>query len=473
MNNTKKIGLFVLIMFIIGAIDSLRNMPAAAMFGPSLIFFFIAAAITFLAPIALLSAELSSYHPPEKNGVYYWIKEAFGNKTAFMGIWLQWINTAIWFPTILSFIAGGFAYLINPALVHSKVYVVTVILVSFWSMAFLSLKNFKLSAGFASLCTLFGFVLPFCVMIGLLAVWLFGNHTLQIHVNFHTIMPDFSSINNWISLTAIITAFLGMELAAVNVKDMKNPQKNYPIGVLVSSGIILLTMVFGCLAIAFVIPPNHISLISGIFQTLAYYLGFFHLKWMVFVISALIVFSSIGEMISWIISPARGLQQAALTGTLPKFFTKNNKNGMPSNVLILQAVIVTVVCLAFTLFKSVNDIYWLLTDLSTELYVLMYILMFLAALKLHYKHKTIVKPFQIPGGAYAKWILCLFGLISALVALVIGFIPPSQLSFGGIWHYSFIFAAGMILLCLPAGWFLFQKTPKLSYTANQKSVEKL
>ena len=111
---------------------------------------------------------------------------------------------------------------------------------------------------------------------------------------------------------------------------------------------------------AFVIPPNHISLISGIFQTLAYYLGFFHLKWMVFVISALIVFSSIGEMISWIISPARGLKQAALTGTLPKFFTKNNQNGMPSNVLILQAVIVTVVCLAFTLFKSAELTWYLL-----------------------------------------------------------------------------------------------------------------
>mgnify|MGYP001559280973 CR=1 FL=1 len=63
----KKIGLFVLTLFIVGSIDSLRNMPSNAMFGAPLIFFFIVASITFLLPIALISAELTSYHP-EKNG---------------------------------------------------------------------------------------------------------------------------------------------------------------------------------------------------------------------------------------------------------------------------------------------------------------------------------------------------------------------------------------------------------------------
>lgn len=452
----KKIGLFVLILFIIGSIDSLRNMPAAAMFGPSLIFFFITAAVMFLIPIALLSAELSSYHK-DKNGVYQWVKEAFGDKTSMITIWLQWINTAIWFPTILSFIAGGFAYLINPALAHNKLFVVSVILIAFWSMTLLSLKDLSLSAKFAAACAFFGFVLPFLMITGLLIVWLVGHHPVQIHIHWNNVLPSFDHANSWVSLTAIFTAFLGMELAAVNVKNLKNPQKTYPVGVIIAASIILTTMIIGSLAIAFVIPAKNISLISGIFEMLGFYLKHFHLTWMVWIFSLLIVFASLGEMINWIVSPARGIQQAAETGSLPAFFAKSNKHGMPANVLILQAIIVTIVCMLFALFKSVNDFYWLLTDLSTELYLLMYIVMFIAALVLHYKHKTIQKSFKIPGGIVMKWVLVTFGIISSLITIIVGFIPPSTLQFGGIWQYASIFAIGLVILTAPGFVLAFKK----------------
>src|SRR3990167_3936559 len=265
----KKIGLFILIMFIVGSIDSLRNMPSNAMFGAPLIFFFIVAAITFLLPIALISAELTSYHK-DQNGIYIWIQEAFGDKIGFLGIWLQWINTATWFPSILSFIAGGFAYLIFPKLGANKFFVISVIFVVFWSLTLLSLKNFSLSSGFAALCTIMGFALPLCVLIGLAIAWTTKGMPLQIQLNMHSLIPQFSNINNWISLTTIITAFLGMELATVNIKNMKNPQKNYPIGVMLASIIILLTMIFGSLAIAIVIPQKQIGLTNGIFETLSY-----------------------------------------------------------------------------------------------------------------------------------------------------------------------------------------------------------
>ncbi|MDP1574388.1 MAG: APC family permease [Coxiellaceae bacterium] len=456
MHNTKKIGLFVLIMFIVGSIDSLRNMPSNAMFGAPLIFFFVAAAICFLLPIALISAELTSYHP-EENGIYQWIKEAFGEKVAFFGVWLQWINTATWYPSILSFIAGGIAYLIDPSLATNKLFAVIIILTVFWGLTFLSLKKFSLSATFATISTILGFALPLTLMTILAMIWQAKGHPVQIHVNLHTLLPKFSKINDWISLTTIITSFLGMELAAVNVKNIHNAQRNYPIGVITASTIILLTMIFGSLAIAFVIPEKQIGLTTGIFQTFEYYLSAFHLTWLVGIMTVLVVFASIGEMINWIISPARGLQQAAQTGTLPAFFSKNNLNGMPQHVLILQAILVTLVCMTFTFFKSMNDIYWLLTDLSTELYVMMYVLLFLSAIVLHYKHKHIKKSFTIPGGTAMKWALCLLGLMSSLMTLMIGFIPPSLLQFGSLWHYATIFAAGLIILCLPGVFFILKK----------------
>jgi len=117
---------FALTMLITGAIDSIRNLPASALFGSTLIFFFIFSAIVFLIPAALVSAELAS-NISEKGGIYHWVKLAFGERVAFLATWLQWINTIAWFPTILSFIAGTAAYLIDPSLAQNKYYLVSVI----------------------------------------------------------------------------------------------------------------------------------------------------------------------------------------------------------------------------------------------------------------------------------------------------------------------------------------------------------
>ena len=116
-------------MLITGAIDSVRNLPATALFWPFLSFLFVFSAIVFLIPAGLISAELSSAWTEQ--GIYDWVRMAFGEKVALIAIWLQWINTMVWYPTILSFIAGVIAYMVNPELANNKLYLVSVILVVF------------------------------------------------------------------------------------------------------------------------------------------------------------------------------------------------------------------------------------------------------------------------------------------------------------------------------------------------------
>src|SRR3990167_768624 len=114
-----KIPLFSLVMLVVAAIDSIRNLPATALFGSSLIFFFLVSALFFLIPVSLVSAEFSSRFP-NHGGVFHWIRHAFGEKIGMLAIWLQWINTMVWYPTILSFIAGTGAYLIDPKLAENR-----------------------------------------------------------------------------------------------------------------------------------------------------------------------------------------------------------------------------------------------------------------------------------------------------------------------------------------------------------------
>src|SRR5580704_11741213 len=117
----KKLPLFSLVLLIVAAIDSIRNLPASALFGSALIFFFIFSALVFLIPTSLVAAELSAAFP-DKGGVYHWVKMALGEKWAMVAIWLQWINTMVWYPTILSFIAGTAAYIIDPSLAQNPKY---------------------------------------------------------------------------------------------------------------------------------------------------------------------------------------------------------------------------------------------------------------------------------------------------------------------------------------------------------------
>jgi len=443
---------FALVMLITGAIDSIRNLPATALFGSSLIFFFILSALVFLIPAALVSAELSS-HSTEKSGIFHWIHLGLGEKTAFLAIWLQWINTMVWFPSVLSFLVGTATYFINPALVQNKLYLVSTILAIFWFLTWLNLKGLHFSAKFSSFCAVVGMIIPMALIITLAIIWLALGHPLQIHFTSADMLPSLKHAENWVSLTAIMTAFLGMELATVHVKGVANPQKTFPKALFFSVLIILLTMIFGSLAIAMVLPKDQINLVNGVMQAFTRFFAIYHLAWLVPVITVMLLLGTLGSTVSWVISPAKGLLHAAQLGYLPPFFAKENEQGVASRLLITQAILVSFVCLAFLLMPSVNGSYWLLTALSTQLYVLMYVLMFLAAICLKYKFAKQPQAFTIPGGKIGMWFTCLLGLIGCSITLLVGFIPPAGIDVGGILHYEIVFTSALVAMIVPVGLF--------------------
>ncbi len=442
---SKKISLFSLVLLIVAAIDSIRNLPATAIFGSSLIFFFLFSALVFLIPISLIAAELSSRYP-EQGGVFHWVRHAFGEKTALVAIWLQWINTMVWYPTILSFIAGTAAYLFDPALAQNKHFLVSVILIIFWSLTFLNLRGIHVSARINSLCAIIGLIIPMAFLIILGIIWVLIGNPLQVEFTARAIFPTLAGSENWISLIAIMASFLGMELAGVHVSDIAEPQKNFPKAMGVAVLILLSTMILGALSIAVVIPQKEIRLVDGIMQTFSQFFTAFHIPWFVPILTVLIIVGSTGGMINWLISPAKGLLQAAEHGFLPPFFAHKNKNNVPTRLLITQALLVSLFCLAFILMPSINAFYWFLTDLSTELYMLMYVLLFLSALKLKRSHEALT--YRIPKGF--RRLTCLLGLFGCGLTIIVGYFPPQDIQVGGGLRYGLLIAGGNLLLILPA-----------------------
>lgn len=107
---------------------------------------------------------------------------------------------------------------------------------------------------------------------------------------------------------------------------------------------------------------------------------------------------------------------------------------------------------------SVNAFYWFLTALSTELYMIMYVLMFLAAIKLHYQDKGPSKGFKIPGGTLGTWIVSLLGLSGCLVTIIVSFLPPDNVNIGSSLNYLWMIVAGNVFTISPLFFiFLYQK----------------
>jgi amino acid transporter len=128
----------------------------------------------------------------------------------------------------------------------------------------------------------------------------------------------------------------------------------------------------------------------------------------------------------------------------------HNSNGVPKNFLIVQAVFVSLLSFVFLFMPTVNSAYWVFMVLVTQLYLIMYLLLFGAAIKLRYTHAHVPRPFSVPGGIKGMWILGSIGFASSVFALLVCFFPPAQIPAGdGTIYIASLIAAIALFVGLP------------------------
>jgi len=174
----------------------------------------------------------------------------------------------------------------------------------------------------------------------------------------------------------------------------------------------------------------------------------------------MILIGSLGGLVNWLISPAKGLMQAAGHGFLPKMLVRENKHGVASHMLVMQGVVVSFVCLSMQLMPTINGSYWLLTDLSTQLYLLMYVVMFLAAIMISVKKETPTALLSLCGGRWGLRFICFLGLLGCMLSILVGFIPPQDIGVGGAAHFETMFISGLIIMILPVFLLCWYRTLK-------------
>ena len=104
-----------------------------------------------------------------------------------------------------------------------------------------------------------------------------------------------------------------------------------------------------------------------------------------------------------------------------------NKAGVPVSMLILQAVFVSIWGVIFVLLPGgVNSAFWMLMALTTAVYIVMYILMYLSAIKLRYSQPNVKRAFKIVGGKVGMWIISGWGIVSMIIIFILALLPPTQ-----------------------------------------------
>lgn len=426
---------------------SLRNLPIVAEFGFASSFFYLLVAIFFLFPVGLISAELATGWA-RTGGVYIWVREAFSPGWGFFAVWMQWIHSVPWFPAILSFSASALAYLINPSLADNKIYLLIFTLCGFWGFTFFNTFGLKLSSWFSAFGVICGTILPGLLLIALGVIWLAQGNPSEIEFSLDTLIPKQDNIQSLVFLTGLFLAFGGLEVSAAHAREVQNPQKTFPKAILLAGVVALAIYSAGALAIAIMVPKKNISLVSGLMQAFSQFLDHFHLSWLIVPLGAMIIYGAIGELNAWIIGPVRSMHATSKHGDLPPFFQKLNKRGIPANLLYFQAIIVTIASCVFLFMPTASSAFWILSAIAVQLYLLMYILMFLAAIKLRYSHPHVERPYKIPYRMHGVWFVASLGILSSAFAFFMGFIPPSQLKVGSLIFYESFLIGGIVIMSI-------------------------
>lgn len=457
--NKRVISFFVLVMLNVSIMASLRNLPLVAELGLSAIFYFVLVALFFLIPCALVSAELATGWP-RSGGIYIWVREAFGDTWGFFAVWMQWVHNVSWFPAILSFVAATGAYIFSPTLADNKVYILLTILIIYWAMTYLNCRGIRTSALFSTIGVIGGTIVPGLAIIGFGIYHLASGAPVHTEISLSAILPDVEGIGSFVFLAGLFLAFAGLEVSAGYAGEVKNPRRNFPMSIILAAVIVFFLFMLGSLAIAVVIPKQDISLVTGVMEALRVFFKSYHLDYLLPIMGILLILGAIAETNSWIFGPIKALYTTAEHGNLPPVFQKLNSRGMPINLLVLQACIVTVVSFVFIFTPSLSASYWILSALSAQMYLVMYIMMFLAAIRLRYSHPHVPRVYEIPHPHKGIWIISSIGLLASIFCIIIGFFPPSQISVGNIYFYeSFLITSLLVMMAIPL-WIHFYRKPE-------------
>jgi amino acid transporter len=104
--------------------------------------------------------------------------------------------------------------------------------------------------------------------------------------------------------------------------------------------------------------------------------------------------------------------------------------------------VITIIALLYAFVPNISRAYWIFIAMATQVYLIMYLLMFISAVRLRRTQPDHPRGYKVR----RLGLLSALGGVSSLTAFVIGFVPPSQLGHQSPLLYGLLVLAGLLVI---------------------------
>ena len=397
------------------------------------VFFALIGGIFWFLPTALISAEMASVEGWSEGGVFGWVGNALhSERLGYVALFCQWFEVTIGFVTMCYFVIGMISETFGwmalntvPALKFVEV------LVLFGIINLLQLHGTKATAQIAKVGFFLGVFIPGFLLFILALIYIGQGNHLAIVISPRTFFPDFRQEGTLTIFATFILMYAGIESSGTHINELENSAKNYPRTMVAMFVLAIVMDSLGGMSIAATVPQSELSMNAGMYQALDFLMRHFnsHLGWLAGLLSVFMALGIVAEIGSWVVGPSKGLQGSAWYGLMPKWVSHQNKYGVPTFMIAAQFCVVAVwdAVLTFGGGSDGNMSFLIATTLTSLVYLVCYLLMYVSYFRLIYTEKELKRTYNVPGGTVGKTIFACCGLLCSLFAFAVSFIPTSAL----------------------------------------------
>lgn len=430
--SAKSLGFWGFFAITASMVMTVYEYPTFATAGYSLIFYLLLGGIFWFIPVALCAAEMATVQGWQKGGLFTWVEKTLGARWGFAAIFFQWFQITVGFVTMIYFIVGALSYVLNWTELNDNMIIKLIaVLIIFWAITFSQFGGTKNTSRLAKAGFFIGILATGIILFILSITYMAEGNQWQTDFTSQPFIPNFGDMSTLVVFVSFILAYAGVEGSASHANEMKNPGRDYPLAILllVICAIVLDTL--GGFTVGATIPQNILGLNTGVIQAYEFLINHFaggaSLDWIVRIISLVICLGVIAEIASWVVGPSTALLDAAQKGLLPKTFTKVNKHNVPTHIIYVQGIVVSIWACILTLGGGGGNLsFFVAMALTVCVYLVGYVLLFLAYIRLTHKHADLPRAYKIPGGKGFKTLVAVVGIIVSVFAFVVSFFPPSN-----------------------------------------------
>lgn len=432
---TKKtyISVLALTMMNVSMVAGLANDVQQSFYGLASVTYFAIGAICFFIPTALVAAELASGWS-NRGGIFRWVGEGLGKGWGLTCLFILWFQTMLNFgmgmpsftATIMFYTPNYDAavkFAQNP---QHELLIMTGWIILYWVLAYLATKGVKTFSNLAKYGVIIGSLIPLAVMVILAIVWVAQGHTPAIPMTPKDLIPKWNGMSTLALAAGVFFSYTGIDMNAAHIKQLKHPEKDFTKAMFISIILAFLIFVVGTVIIAIIIPEKQINVLYTLYSVFRILGSTIGMPWLYMVLVWALLCNTIAMVVTNMAGPSFMLGQAGGSGFLPHWLQEKNKHNMPVHLMYTQIAGMTIIAYLVKLIPNVEGFVILLTQTITVLYMIYYILMFTAFLRLRYDQPNRPRSFKVPGGMVGAWIVAGIGLISSVFAIVLAIYPPAQ-----------------------------------------------